>query len=64
MDITGRNWSKIVAEEYGGSKADLIKSSFQKCPVEETFQAGPLEILVKCDKGPKADEHLLIVYYE
>ena len=64
MDITGKIWSKIVAEEYGGSKVDLISSAFQKCPVNETFKAGPLEISVKCDKGPTADGHLLIVSFE
>ncbi len=38
----------------------LIKHYFQKCPVEKTYKSGSLEILVKCQKGPKADEHLLI----
>ena len=64
MDITGQIWSKIIAEEYAKSKADLIKHYFQKCPVEKTYKSGSLEILVKCQKGPKADEHLLIVYFE
>ena len=62
MDITGKIWAGIISEEYGGVQAEPIKTAFQKCPVKQNIKVNGLEILVKCSKGPKADEHLLIVY--
>lgn len=61
MDITGRIWSGIVAEEYGGSHAEEIKKAFQSCPVNQSFNNGQLDVLVKCSKGPRADEHMILV---
>lgn len=61
MDITGRIWAGILADEYGGVQAELIKSQFQECPSQQTRQVGGLEISIRCTQGPKADEHILIV---
>jgi hypothetical protein len=62
MDITGKIWAGIVAEEYGGSKAEYVKELFQQCPVKKTVEVNGLELFIKCSKGKKADEHILIVY--
>lgn len=60
MDITGRIWGGIIAENYGGSNADKIKSVFKECAAEQKF-ADKLTVLVTCTKGPKADEHMIVV---
>jgi hypothetical protein len=60
MDITGRIWGNIVAENYGGSDADKIISSFNECPIKQKF-TDKLTVLVTCTKGPKADEHMILV---
>ncbi len=62
MDITGKIWAGIVAEEYGSPKSESVIQLFQKCPVNQTIEVSGLELFIKCSKGPKADEHILIVY--
>lgn len=61
MDITGRIWSGIISEEYGGADAEAIKNIFLSCPSNNNFTNGNLNILVKCTKGPRADEHMILV---
>lgn len=61
MDITGRIWSGIISEEYGGANAQEIKNTFQSCPTNQRFTNGSLNVLVKCTKGPNADEHMILV---
>ncbi len=60
MDITGHIWGGIIAENYGGANADKIKSAFKECPTEHKF-IDELTVLVKCSKGMKADEHMILV---
>jgi hypothetical protein len=60
MSIVGRIWGNIIAENYGGSHADKIKSTFYKCPVKKRF-SGEYTVLVACLKGSTADEHMILV---
>lgn len=62
IDVTGRIWSGIVAEEFGKDKAPEMKTIFKSCPSNKTFDFSDRETTVKCSKGPKADEHLIIVF--
>jgi hypothetical protein len=61
MDITGKIWAGILADEYGGAQAEPIKAHFQECPSQQMREVDGLAISILCTKGPKADEHVLIV---
>lgn len=61
MDISGRIWGGIISEEYGGANAEAMKNIFQSCPINQSFTNGNLNILVKCTKGSRADEHMILV---
>lgn len=60
MDITGRIWARILSEEYTDQHVATIKKALEQCPTKQTYNAGNVTALVKCEKGRKADEHLLI----
>jgi len=62
MDITGKIWNNIISEELGGKNSEEMKKVFHNCPSNKTFNSTDREIVVKCSKGLKADEHLIIVY--
>lgn len=61
MDVVGRIWSRILAEEYGGDHAESLKSAFQQCPVDQATEFPGYEFHVRCTKGPKADEHTFLI---
>lgn len=61
MDVTGRIWARILSEEYAEQHTAIIKEALKRCPTKQTYNTGNVTALVKCEKGRKADEHLLIL---
>jgi hypothetical protein len=53
-------WGNIIAENYGGTDAEKIKSAFHKCPAKKRF-TGEYIVLVECMKGSHANEHMILV---
>ena len=60
MDVVGRNWCRILSEIDGDKHAKAIQGSYSKCPSKATY-ADKFHVEFQCQKGPKADEHFLII---